>query len=304
MIPTPWGDLDVVDAHVHFFSPTFYQSLSEQKPGSDAGKLLGWEVPESNEYLADRWVVELNHNGVDGAVIIGSIPGDIESPGFAADRHPDRFRSIVMVNPMLPGVDMRCQAALAEGQIQGIFLFPAMHGYSVRSQQVRSLLATISGYPNTVAYIHCGMLSVGFRKKLGLPCPFDMSFSNPIDLHSVALEFPKLPLVIPHFGAGYFREALMLADLCPNIYFDTSSSNRWTRTDPSSPDLEHVFRKTLEVLGPDRLLFGTDSSWFPRGWVKKVFDTQAEGLLGTGIDENAARAIFGGNLRTLLHWPK
>jgi len=304
VIATPWGELDVADAHVHFFSPAFYQALAEQKKSDNVGALLGWDVPESTEYLADRWVVEMNHNGVDGAVAIGSIPGDIESVGAAAIRHPQRFRSIVMVNPLLPGVDLRCQTALTEGQIQGIFLFPAMHRFSLQSEHVRSLLALVDGHPGAVVYVHCGMLSVGFRKKLGLPCAFDMRFSNPIDLHAMALEFPRLPLVIPHFGAGYFREALMLADLCPNVYFDTSSSNSWMRTDPASPDLEQVFRKSLEVLGPERLLFGTDSSWFPRGWVRGVFEAQTEALLGTGIDERAARAIFGGNLRRLFNWPK
>ncbi len=304
MITTPWGELEVADAHVHFFSPAFFSSLNEQMKGADAAPLLGWDVPESVEYLADRWIVEMNHNGVDAAVAVGSIPVDIESVGLAATRHPERLRSVVMVNPLLPGVDIRCQAALAEGQIQGVFLFPAMHCFSMQSEQVRGLLATVSGYPGTVVYVHCGMLSVGFRKKLGLPCPFNMGFSNPIDLHSVAMEFPRQPFVIPHFGAGYFREALMLADLCPNIFFDTSSSNRWMRTDPSSPDLAQVFRKTLEILGHQRLLFGTDSSWFPRGWLRTVFDTQVEALLGAGVDEAAAKAIFGGNLRNLFNWPK
>jgi hypothetical protein len=304
VIATPWGELDVADAHVHFFSPAFYASLAEQKKTDEVGSLLGWEIPESTEYLADRWVVELNHNGVDGAVVIGSIPGDIESVGLAANRHPARFRSIVMVNPMLPGVDMRCQSALADGSIHGIFLFPAMHRYSLKSEQVRSLLAIVDGHPGCVVYVHCGMLSVGFRKKLELPCPFDMRYSNPVDLHSMALEFPRLPLVIPHFGAGYFREALMLADLCPNVYFDTSSSNSWMRTDPSCTGLEQVFRKSLEVLGPERLLFGSDSSWFPRGWVGSVFETQSQALLKAGLDEKAARAIFGGNLRRLFAWPK
>jgi predicted TIM-barrel fold metal-dependent hydrolase len=304
VIATPWGELDVADAHVHFFSPAFYQSLAEQKKTSDAGALLGWDVPESAEYLADRWVVEMNHNGVDGGVVIGSIPGDIESVGVAANRHPERFRSIVMVNPLLPGVDLRCQTALAVGQIQGIFLFPAMHRFSMQSDHVRSLLAIVDGHPGTVVYVHCGMLSVGFRKKLGLPCAFDMRYSNPVDLHAMALEFPRLPLIIPHFGAGYFREALMLADLCPNVCFDTSSSNGWMRADPASPNLEQVFRKSLEVLGPERILFGTDSSWFPRGWIRNVFNVQTEAMVRAGIDDKAARGIFGGNLRKLFNWPK
>jgi uncharacterized protein len=116
----------------------------------------------------------------------------------------------------------------------------------------------------------------------------------------VALAFPNLRFVIPHFGAGYFREALMLADLCPNIYFDTSSSNGWMRCEPHAIDLAGVFRRALDVLGPKRLLFGTDSSWFPRGWVRSVFDIQVQALAAAGVSGDGARAILGGNLRSLF----
>ena len=105
---------------------------------------------------------------------------------------------------------------------------------------------------------------MGVRKKLGLPSQFDMRFSNPIDLHSVALQFPGVNFVLPHFGAGYFREALMLCDLCPNVSLDTSSTNSWMRYE--GLDLKTVFRRALEVAGATRLLFGSDSSFFPRGW--------------------------------------
>ena len=301
---TPWGDIEVLDAHMHFFSPAFFQALAEQKgghtDGAGVGETLGWQVPESSEYLADRWVVELNHNGVAGGVLIASTPGDVESVGVAVDRHPDRFHSVLMVNPLLSGADMRCVGALDEGEIHGIFLFPAMHRYSIQDPHVHSLLALLAGYPGTVVYVHCGMLTVGFRSKLGLASPFDMRYSNPIDLHAAALAFPDLPFVIPHFGSGYFREALMLADTCPNIYFDTSSSNRWMRFDPHPMSLAQVFRTSLEVLGPKRLLFGTDSSWFPRGWMRDVFDAQVSALSEAGVDEETARGIFGGNLRRLL----
>jgi predicted TIM-barrel fold metal-dependent hydrolase len=297
---TPWGDIEVADAHVHFFSPAFFQSLAQQKGVDDVGGLLGWQVPESSEYLADRWVVEMNHAGVSEAVVVGSIPGDVESVGTAVERHPGRFRSVVMVNPLLAGVDVRVTGALAQGLINGIFLFPAMHRFSMQDLHVHSLLSAVSAYPGTAVYVHCGMLSVGFRTKLGLPSPFDIRFSNPIDIHAPALAHPHLPFVIPHFGAGYLREALMLADMCPNVYFDTSSSNRWMRCEPYSIGLAGVFRKSIEVLGPRRLLFGSDSSWFPRGWVRSVFDDQVKALADIGVDEETARAIFGGNLRLLF----
>ncbi|HYA16997.1 MAG TPA: amidohydrolase family protein [Bryobacteraceae bacterium] len=305
MILTPWGQMEVADAHLHFFSPAFFESLASQKnaTAADIGTTLEWNVPESVEYLADRWVVEMNHRGVDRAVIIGSVPGDVDSVGAAVQRHPSRFRSIVMVNPVHAGGDTRSSQALDDGLIDGVFLFPAMHRYSLHDTHVHSLLSSLSGRQgNAVVYVHCGMLSVAFRRKLGLPCLFDMRYANPVDLHDIALEFPHLSFVIPHFGAGFFRESLMLADLCPNVYLDTSSSNRWMATQPGNLNLTDVFRRALDVAGPKRLLFGTDSSWFPRGWTQEIFDAQVKALEAAGADAESARAVFGGNLTSLFRF--
>jgi len=300
MITTPWGDMEIADAHVHYFSPEFFRVQAERKGLKEVGSLLGWDVPETSEDLADRWVVEMNHQGVASAVLVASVSGDVESVATAVERHPERFQSVVMLNPLPPGADMRCSTALEEGFVKGIFLFPAMHKYSMHDTRVLSLLSIVSGFRGTVVYVHFGMLRVGFRKKLGLPSPFDMRFSNPIDLHAIALSFPHVNFVIPHFGAGYFREALMVADLCPNVYLDTSSSNKWMRCEPAVTDLAGVFRRALNVVGPKRLLFGTDSSWFPRGWVRSVFDEQLLAMQAAGVDAETARGILGGNLRALF----
>jgi predicted TIM-barrel fold metal-dependent hydrolase len=89
---------------------------------------------------------------------------------------------------------------------------------------------------------------------------------------------------------------LMLCDLCPNVYLDTSSSNGWMRYQPEPLDLAQVFRRALDVAGPERLLFGSDSSFFPRGWHAAIFEAQAEALGRIGISAADARRIFGGNL--------
>jgi predicted TIM-barrel fold metal-dependent hydrolase len=162
------------------------------------------------------------------------------------------------------------------------------------------LLELLAAHPRTVAFVHCGVLSVGVRKALGLPSLFDLRYSNPIDLHGVALRFPKLRFVVPHFGAGYLREALMLCDLCPNVYLDTSSSNSWMRYEESHLDLRAVFRRALDVAGPKRLLFGTDSSYFPRGWNAHVFEQQSKALYEIGVTDEVARLIFQDNLPKLF----
>ena len=125
-----------------------------------------------------------------------------------------------------------------------------------------------------------------------------MRFGNPLDLHAVALRYPQVPIIIPHFGAGLFREALMVADLCPNVLLDTSSSNGWIRYVGLS--LAAVFRQALAVVGPERLLFGSDSSFFPRGWVREVHEQQSAALDEIGISADAREKIFAGELRSIV----
>jgi len=147
--------------------------------------------------------------------------------------------------------------------------------------------------------VHCGVLSVGVRKRLGLPSPFDLSVGNPVALQPVAMRFSSVPIIVPHFGAGFFREALMLADLCPNVHLDTSSSNGWMKYQPGLT-LGAVFRQALAVVGPDRVLFGTDSSFFPRGWVRGVYDAQSTALQELGASEEDRAKIFGRNFDRLF----
>jgi uncharacterized protein len=300
---TPWGALAVSDAHVHFFSHRFFAALAEQKkaPVDSLAPVLSWQIPgEDPKHLADTWVQELDRHGVSKAALIASVPGDQESVIEAVRAFPQRFYGYMMVNPVAPSPAADVERALATGHIHGLCFFPAMHRYSIQDDRAMALLDLLAGHPRSIAFVHCGVLSVGVRKKLGLPSPFDMRFSNPIDVHAVALRYPEIRFVIPHFGAGYLREALMLCDLCPNVYLDTSSSNSWTRYEESHLDLRAVFRRALDVAGPKRLFFGTDSSYFPRGWNRDIFEAQTKALYEIGITEETARLIFHDNLMQLF----
>ena len=300
---TPWGALPVSDAHIHFFSHRFFSTLAEQKKTSVSTiePLLGWQIPgEDPQQLAAAWTQELDRHGLSKAVLIASVPGDQDSVIAAVQRFRERFLGYMMVNPAAADAAEQVERALSSGCIHGLCFFPAMHCYSIQDGRVMELLDLAAAKSGTVAFVHCGVLSVGVRKKLGLPSLFDMRFSNPIDLHAVALRYPQIRFVIPHFGAGYFREALMLCDLCPNVYLDTSSSNSWMRYEEAHLDLRTVFRRALDVAGPKRLLFGTDSSFFPRGWNAAVFETQTKALYEIGVTGETASLILHDNLQHLF----
>ena len=306
--------LRVCDAHCHFFSSRFLDILIQSAPpGSFAATTfgaspaadrsaavaahLGWEDPGAVEALADRWIAELDRHDIARAGLIASIPGDEQSVAAAVRRHPSRFVGFFMFNPVAPEASSRLAAALADRKLRTIALFPAMHHYRLDDAAVERVFEQAAEHGAAV-FVHCGVLTVGVRKKLGLPSPFDLRLGDPLAAARMAARFPKVPVIIPHFGAGLFREALMAADQCPNIHLDTSSSNSWMRYHPALT-LDHVFRQALAVAGPERLLFGTDSSFFPRGWQRPIYDAQLQALSAAGAGDDAVRSIVGGNFERL-----
>ena len=178
--------MHINDAHCHFFSTPFFAALG----GDAALATLGWDAPGDAVALADRWAAELDRHRVSRAALIASMPGDAASVAAAVARHPARIVGFFMVDPTQPDAAARAATAIDEGGLRGICLFPAMHRYSITDPRVEPILQAASLRTGTVVFVHCGVLTVGVRRKLGLPSPFDMRYSNPIDMHPVALLHP------------------------------------------------------------------------------------------------------------------
>jgi predicted TIM-barrel fold metal-dependent hydrolase len=296
------------DAHCHFFSSRFLETLGNEAgarlPAADPATVassLGWDAPGSPEELSDRWVAELDRHGVGRAVLIASVPGDEESVSAAVARHPARFIGFFMLNPLASDATDRVARALDELGLRGVCLFPAMHRYSLLDPRVEAVVDR-AARPGCAVFVHCGVLSVGARRKLGLPSRFESRHGQPMDVQSLAANWPGLPFIVPHFGAGFFREALMAADMSPNVHLDTSSSNAWMAYLPGLT-LAEVFRSSRRVAGAHRLLFGTDSSFFPRGWQRSVLDAQVAAAREAGLADDEIEAVFGGNLARLFPVP-
>jgi predicted TIM-barrel fold metal-dependent hydrolase len=296
------GQAMVADAHAHFFSAGFFRALGREcRIAGDAASAipaaLGWDPPGDDALLADRWIAELDRHDVRRVMLIASAPGDERAVASAARRHPDRVAGAFMFNPAGPDAESRLAEAWNEPGLRVVCLFPAMHHVALDDPRVEAVFKAAARHARAV-FVHCGVLSVGVRKKLGLPSPFDLRLGHPLGVARLALAHPEVPVIIPHFGAGFFREALMAGQAAPNIVLDTSSSNSWMKFEGLT--LRDVFERAIDVLGPSRLMFGTDSSFFPRGWQAGVYEEQRATLTDLGIDRDAQAAIFGGNFDRLF----
>jgi predicted TIM-barrel fold metal-dependent hydrolase len=298
----------IIDFHLHFFSRPFFEALAAQSPhpGSVEERLArvaqktGIELPPADLAAhTRRWTAELARHGVARAAAFASLPQEIPALAEAAALADGRLVPMALVDPRADGVAERVRTLLRDQGFRGVLLFPAMHHFDVGGPETKPLLAVLAEF-RAVAYVHCGLLVVKLRDLLGLPRPFDLRWADPLRVIPAANAFRDVRFVLPHFGAGCFREALMAGASCENVYVDSSSSNSWMTTQPERLTLQTVFERALGVFGHERVLFGTDSNVFPAGWRAERLSEQRAALTALGAAPEAQAAIFGGNAARLL----
>ncbi len=307
----------VIDSHVHFPTDRIIDDGTPppaqgrpRSPASPAGPpdpwlererqkwARAWRFPEeeklpTGESIA-RWKAEADkYPYLQKIVFVTAGSND-----FAADlvrQRPDRFVAYAHHDPLLPDAVERLERAVRE---QGL------RGYKVLGPTVDRRLDDRSLFPLWETVRDLGIpLLVHFGTMGGAGGIASHVNINPLAIHDVAKAFPRLPIIIPHFGCGYLFETLNLCWVCPNVCVDTSGSNQWMRWMPYELDLETLFRKYRETIGPERILFGTDSSWFPRGFATAYLDEQVRAMVYVGYSESEVDAVLYGNAARLLRLP-
>jgi uncharacterized protein len=271
----------LVDFRCHFFT-------SDSKPVQ----------PELEHQLA-LWLAELDSHALGHLVTYASRPGEAPLVSAAAEASGGKMLPFALINPTTCDSKERAEELVGRYGFRGFLLFPAAHGFRIGSPEVQGVfeVATTIGAP---VVIHCGLLAAEHRDQLKRPRALDLSLGNPLEVIPAATRFPEVSFVIPQFGSGFFREALMAGEMCENVFLDTSTENRWIRTQPSVLRLEDVFERALGVFGADRILFGTGSTPTPRAWRHDLFTVQREALGALEISAADQSLIFRDNAHRLL----
>jgi predicted TIM-barrel fold metal-dependent hydrolase len=308
------GAMSIQDAHTHFFSRPFFRALAgmsalKEEPEALIARVAAQaklELPnESTAAHRDRWLAEMDRHGVARMVSFASVPPEAETVAEAARGSGGRLIPYTLVNPKDEKAPAFAEKALGSLGMRGLLTFPAMHHFRPGEACLQPILELARQHKAPVI-VHCGLLRVKLRDLMGVPRPYDLTYANPLDIIPAANRFRDVTFVVPHFGAGFLRETLMLGMQCENVCVDTSSSNDWMATHPSTAGesghltLATVFRRVLDVFGSERILFGTDSSTFPRGWRADIKEAQLAALEHAGAKGAPLDAIMGGNLARLV----
>ena len=89
-----------------------------------------------------------------------------------------------------------------------------MHGYRFDDEPVERVFGAAARHRRRV-FVALRRADRRGAQKLGLPSRFDIRLGDPLAIARIALGVPGVPVIIPHFGAGLFRETLMAVDQCP-----------------------------------------------------------------------------------------
>lgn len=298
----------LADFHAHLFSRTLFEALGQASPlrGTPSERIervtrsLGVALPSADdeEHLA-RWLDEMERHGVSHMVSFASAHEELAVVERLAPRTQGRISFFAWADPRPSGAAAELARLLEQGSVRGALFFPALHRYRLDGAEAAALFEVLDAH-GAPAVVHCGLLRIPLRERFGLPRQIDLGCANPLDLIAPAERFGRMSFVIPHFGAGFLRETLMAGAQCGNVLVDTSSSHSWIATQPARLSLADVFERALSVFGPERILFGTDSSTFPRGWRRDLLLAQREALGACGVREEDRARILGLNAAQIL----
>jgi hypothetical protein len=237
--------------------------------------------------LADIWIGELDRNNIARACFLPIRGESMSEMDEFVSANTERFTGYVMLEDPVNKTSARTlRKWLKTGRFRGLKLYPCMDMVSVADKRLFPLYEVAAEFKAPVL-VHFGVTHAPVS---------DYRYTNPLDLKLPSKLFPDTNFIIAHFGAGFFREILMLGFHSDNIHLDTSGTNNWRLFLPQVMTLDEIFKRTLEVYGPDKILFGTDSALNGKaGYRTFVLKEQTETLARLGVSQEDQLKIMGHN---------
>ena len=291
----------IADCHVHLYGP---EVAADPRGWGTAHGETWWTqcVDPPGQRTLQGWadvgqlLRDMDRAGVETAVLLGWYWEHQETAerqnGWFREwtrAHPDRLLAFAAVQP---GVGERgldgVRRALDDG-FRGVGeLLPQAQGFSFEDENWARLvaLAVERGVPINLHVTSAVATGTATNKATPLA-----------DYVRLARRFPEATFILAHWGGGlpFFYECKpALGGWMRNVYFDTSASSLNFGT--------NVFRRVVDLVGADRVLFGTDYPLlcYPRESRTPDFVRALADATGAGLTDAELAQILGGNLRRLL----
>ena len=208
-----------------------------------------------------------------------------------AARYPEKIIPFVHIDPRRPGAKEFVKKSFEEWGARGLKMHPGS-GFNPEEKETLELIGTIADYGLPVI-IHTGP---------SVP-PTSSRFCDPIYLDRMLLKFPELNIIAAHLGYGYRTQLLSLGKNRPNLYADFAA---WQHSAANDYDeFAKAIKTAVDELGPERVLFGTDSPYLwgvmsDMDYVNAVRGLSSNVPMELQLSEVEIEMILGGNAQNLL----
>ncbi len=276
----------IIDAHVHLMPKLVRDCREDFLAGEPAFAAL---YCSEKAKLADEEDIlrYLDESEIDRAVVFGFpwqshdlVRQNNEEIWDFHDRHPDRVIPFAVLAPKGRDLVEAEAARVIKAGFRGIGELAVYHGgWTLEGFETLDPVLTMAAQAQIPVLIHVNE-PVGHC----YPGKIDVDYSGLLRLIE---SNPDVDFILAHFGGGIFVYALMpeIARIMHRTYLDTAAGPYLYA--PS------IFEVVSTIMGPDKLLFGSD---YPLLGLKRYLKE----LDKAGVDGDFRRAILGDNMERLL----
>lgn len=277
----------IIDIHTHIF-PSFFSDERDRFFKDEPAFELIYGLPGSRLATGEELVRDMDRDGVDKSVVFG-FPWRKEEyfkrhndyVMASVEKYPDRligFCCFSMESPGLAGEAERCLKAGMAG-VGELAIYQS--GFSTdRADHFEEVMAL------------CRRFKVPLLLHTNEPVGHQYPGKAPMTLKQIydfLKSYPSNRIILAHWGGGIFFYSLMkkeVKDVFKNVWFDTAASPFLY-----TPD---VYRLAGEIIGFDRILFGSDYPLIKPGRYFKEIKSSliASRAVNKILGENAAN-LFG-----------
>lgn len=157
-------------------------------------------------------------------------------------KHGARAKGFACVEPMAPDASAKLEYAVRELGMHGLKISPVYGGFDPWAREAGEVYRT------------CDRLGIPllWHQSAGYASDCTLEYGNPVLLDRIAREFPKLRMIVAHFGQPWIGETAVLLRKHKQIFTDLSARfhRKW--------QLYNALMLALEYKVTDQILFGSD----------------------------------------------
>ena len=276
----------IIDFHAHIFPDSVREDRSAYLERDATFEHL-YSDPKARLSSAELLVEKMDRDGVDMAVTLGMgwqvHDFAVEANNYileSAKAFSDRLVPFCTVNPVLGDEAIKEVERCADLGARGIGeLHSYAQGYRLDDERVMRPFMEIAIARDLIVLTHSSE-PVGHTYA-------GKGTVTPDELCHFIETYPEAKIVCAHWGGGLPFYALMpeVSEALQNVYFDSAASPFLYVPD--------VFTNAVKLVGPDKVLFGTD---YPLISHKRLLG-QVE---SQNFDPETKAAVMGGNAQRLL----